>query len=325
MPNMLKNRKRLLLIIQIVIAIVPIAWIFHKIDFGEMIEVLRNTPWWTLPALTTVAFFSLILQGIRWYVLMSGSDSGLRFSTAMYAHLTGAFYSLVLPSNLSQDVVRTVMVSRKHGYSKSWGATWIAKLINLATSVLFSLFGFFILDLTSIRSTLPAIAISISLLLILFIISFSKRITKKFRSVFMKILPQRLLRILENIREEIYLFKDKKINLLWCTGLTFLTHILLILNAIILISVVTGRICIAESFAFIPIIELLALAFAFTPNGFGIREMLAYAMFAYIGFTNEQLAGYIILGYVSVLIKLAGGIPLLIKKLPVKLKSSPAG
>jgi uncharacterized membrane protein YbhN (UPF0104 family) len=63
--------------------------------------------------------------------------------------------------------------------------------------------------------------------------------------------------------------------------------------------------------AYVPLIEILSLSIPLTPSGLGIREALTKLMFQQIGLSNEQLGVYIVLGLLSILLKLVGGVPVL--------------
>lgn len=236
----------------------------------------------------------------------------LKLRSVLKYHFIGAFYSIVLPSNASQDVVKSIMISRHHDYSVSWGATWLTKILGLLASAFISLYG--LLRLTSVKlphSFVPSILSAFGVIFVLFLFSFSKRATKPFKKLTGKILPAKIQVVLENVRQGVYLYRTKKSSILYCMILTFVTQFALVLNAIIAIAGITGKFYFAEAFAFIPIIEVIAVSVALTPNGMGVREALTAIMFTYIGLTNEQLGIYVFLGFSSLIIKLLGGIPLL--------------
>lgn len=284
------------------------------IDFRNMGNVINHIAWWTVPAVILTTFVALVFQGLRWYVLLKSFNSDLKLGPALSAHFIATFYSIVVPSNLSQDVIKTVLISRQYSYASSWGATWLTKVIGLAISISLSLVGFAFLDLGYFKRILPSIAICLLLLITLVVLSFSKHVTRHFRALFGKILPAKFLNILENIRQGIYLYKNKKNYILRCILLTFATQFIMVINGMLLLAGITGKFYILETIAFIPAIEIIAVSFIFTPNGLGIREMLAYGMFTYIGLSKEQLGIYIILSYITLLMKLVGLVPLFANK-----------
>jgi uncharacterized protein (TIRG00374 family) len=88
-------------------------WVFHNIDFGELLRDLKSmSPWWIVPA---VGFdiCSYYCQGLRWKFLLRpfGPISSMKTTQAVYA---GLFTNELLPLRIG-EAVRTFLVSRWMG------------------------------------------------------------------------------------------------------------------------------------------------------------------------------------------------------------------
>jgi uncharacterized protein (TIRG00374 family) len=295
-----------------VIALVPLVWIFWRLDFHRLFECSRQVAWWTIPVLCSFLFVSMALQGARWWFMLRALIPDLSFFRAMSYHFIGVFYGIVLPTSASADVVKTLLMSRKVDYSVSWGATWVCRILGLLALAFLSIYGLFTID----HKFLPKgfwIALCAAFLVsgAVFALSFSKRLTAPFRPLFQKLLPKKTTAVVENIRQGIYLYRKKPGTLFFVFIVTLLTQSTLMLAGCFTLYGITGRLFIADYFAFFPIIEVIANAGP-TPGGIGVREGLTAVLFNYLNVSKEQLGIYVFLAlFFSLALKLLGGIPLL--------------
>ncbi|MDD5675033.1 MAG: lysylphosphatidylglycerol synthase transmembrane domain-containing protein [Chitinivibrionales bacterium] len=294
------------------LAAVPIVWIFWHIKLPDLIASAHSVAWWTIPVYTAIVLLSMSLQGVRWWMLARVFIPSLSFGRVMASHFTGLFYSIALPGNASQDIIRAMLVSKGNSYSVIWGSTWVARILGLFALAALSLYGLLTLDKATMpRGFLISVLSAFVVFLLLCSASFSKRITNPGRNAVRKILPPRFLFIIENIREGIYQYKHKKTSLVLVAAVTLLMQLALVSAACCAIKGITGRLLISECLAYIPLIELLCISLPLTPNGIGIRESLLGVMFLHIGLSKEQLGIYILFGFYSILLKITGVIPVL--------------
>jgi glycosyltransferase 2 family protein len=294
------------------VGILPIIWIFHLTNIPQLVRAAGQVTPWTIPIYTAIVLLSMTLQGVRWWVLIRAFIPALPFSRAMSCHFTGLFYSIALPGNAAQDLVRALLISKDNDYSVVWGSTWLSRILGLFALALLSLYGLFAIDTKMLpHGFLFSVISAFVVLAILFVVSFSKRVTNPGRLALKKILPGKIFGILENVREAIYKYRHKKREILYVSIITIIMQVLLVAAACFAIWGITGRLLAFECMAFIPIVELLCIALPLTPNGLGIRESLLAIMFLHIGLTTEQLGIYILFGFYSIFLKLVGGLPVL--------------
>jgi uncharacterized protein (TIRG00374 family) len=308
------------------IAIIPIAWIFWHINVNELVSSAKKVAPWSIPVYTAIVLFSMALQGVRWWMLARVFIPALSFSRVMSCHFAGLFYSIILPGSAAQDVVRALLMSKGNDYAVVWGSTWVARILGLFALAMLSLYGLFTLG----GNTLPhgffvSVLSAFAVLLLLFLASFSKRLTSPGRPALRKIIPARFLAILENIREAVYKYRQNKRAIVYTAAVSLIMQFALAMATCLAIKGITGKLLFAECLAYIPLIELLCIALPFTPNGLGIREALLGVMFIHIGLTPEQLGVYILFGFYSISLKITGAIPVIfgIKSLPKSQKTKP--
>jgi uncharacterized membrane protein YbhN (UPF0104 family) len=297
-------------VITIALAIAPIVWIYCRLDFSRLIEYIPKVAWWTIPALCGFILLSTFLQGVRWWIVLRALVPDIQFMRTMSYHFIGVFYSIVLPTSASTDVVKTVLMSKNIDYSISWGATLLCKILGFFTLVIFSVYGLITIDH---RFLPPGFWFSLYTAFVLMILagalSFSKRLTSPLRPLVQMIMPIKLLSIIETLRQGIYLYRKKTGSLVLLFIVTCITQVILVLLGCVTLYGVAGKFLLADYFAFIPIIEIIANAGP-TPNGIGVREALTALFFKYIHISNEQLGIYVFITlFFAIAVRLVGGIP----------------
>lgn len=309
---MAKKQKIFLLVFRYLLGILPIVWIFFKIDLEKFFNSLRNTAFWTVPVMIFFTILAMSLQGIRWWMLINAFIPDIRLGKALNCHFKSLYFSIFLPTSASQDIVRALLLSKGNDYGIIWGATWVSRILGGITLLLMSLYGIFTIDKRFItREIIIFILVSTFTVVILFLLSFYKRFSRIFRTLFSKILPSHIRSTLEHIRESIYKYRTQKKIMVLAFFVTLICQVLLIFNSVFILKGITGKFFIAEFFMFIPIIELICMSLPLTPNGIGIREALLSVMFSHLGLSSEYLGSYIIISLGSFLLKIVGGIPIL--------------
>jgi uncharacterized protein (TIRG00374 family) len=298
-------------ILSLLFAVLPIAWIFWRLDFHRLLDCAHRVAWWTIPALCCFLLLSMTLQGVRWWVILRPMvPESLSWKRVLAYHFIGAFYSIVLPGSVSTDVVKTVLLSKNVDYSISWGATWLCRIVGFLALVILSVYGLLIIDHTVLPkgiwfSLLAAVVIVVAV----FAFSFSKRLTSPLRPVIKKIAPPKFMAVIENIRQGIYLYRRQRLALVGLFLVSMVTQITLILAACVTLYGIAGKLFLAEFFAFIPVVEVVANSGP-TPGGVGVREALMALFFKYLHVSNEHLGIYVFLTlFFSIGLKLVGGIP----------------
>jgi uncharacterized protein (TIRG00374 family) len=294
----------------LLIAVLPIAWIFWRLDFHRLMTCVPKVAWWTIPVMCAFVILSMTLQGVRWWVILRPQVKDLPLKRVMAYHFIGVFYGIVLPTSASTDVVKTVLLSRQVDYPVAWGATWLCRIVGFLVLVVLSVYGLFTIN----RDALPngfwlALGAAFVLTAAVLAFSFSKRLTSPLRPLFSRAIPRKFVAIVENIRQGIYIYRKERRALVSLFLITLVAQISLILAACFTLYGITGKLFLSEYFAFIPIIEVIANSGP-TPNGMGVREALTAVLFKYLLVSKEQLGIYVFLTlFFTIALKLAGGLP----------------
>ncbi len=316
---MLSQKKPLLKVLRIVFAVAPLVWIYSRTNFSSIVEILKTAPILVLVLITAITFSTMLLQGIRWWVLVKKFIPDLKLLTTVRVHLESTFYAIALPSSAAQDIVRAVILSRKHSGSVIWASSWIARLTGLAVLMFFSFLGLTTMDNQVLPSGIRLTLFSMfGVTLVMGIASFSKTITRPFRKLETNFPESKIITTLSQLRNSIYNYKNAPATLLNALALSLITQLLLILNAALIFFAVTGQYYFLESLAFIPLIEILSISLPLTPGGIGIREALMALMFRQLNLSADQLGSFVAISLLISLSRLLGAVPLLYRGISKK-------
>jgi uncharacterized membrane protein YbhN (UPF0104 family) len=297
----------------ILLAAIPIVWIFWRLDFKTMTTIIPQVAWWTCPMLFIAVIASMTLQGVRWWILLHAFIADLPLTRALAYHFISVFYGTALPTGVAQDVIKTVIVAQKKDGPVSWAAFWLSRALGLPSLALLSAIGFIMIGGASLPSGWEySLIVGYLTIVVIFVFSFSKRFTRPVRRILQKFVPLKIMTPLDSIRDSVYQYRRKKKVIILCFIVTLSAQTILITGSALSIYGITGTFPFWQCLTFIPLIELISISFPFTPNGLGVRESLSALMFAYLKLSNEQLGIYVMFGlFFSIFPRLIGA-PLII-------------
>ncbi|MBD3392106.1 MAG: hypothetical protein GF410_08805 [Chitinivibrionales bacterium] len=295
-------------VLRLVLAILPLLWIYSRVDLAGFRSALADVAWWTLPGVIATNLAAMLLQGFRWWLLMRGFIPGISPGKALSAHFKGLLYSIVLPTSAAQDVVRAAILSNAKDYPFVWGATWVCRLMGLLVLAFFSTAGFFLIGSSQLPSrTAHVIFAAFAIVIMLLCLSFTKNATRRIRPLAARLLPERILRVVDDIRQAIYLYHTRRKHLLGTFLLTILVQMLVIAGPVIMLMGIVGRFYGAECLFFIPTIEIAVISIPLTPNGIGLREaLLSLFLLTFLALTPEQLGVYVAFSLLGVFLRVVG-------------------
>jgi hypothetical protein len=298
-------------------------WIYARVDAGAFMEVLGKA---NVPLLAVTAALLMVhamSQGAKWWVLMRRFVPDLKLGRAVSVHMESAFYSTVLPSAAAQDVVKSLMLSKTHDPSVVWASSWLSRLLGFFALLLFSVVGVAYLGdgvlPQGFRVSLIAV---VAVIAVLGAASFSKKITSPFRSVAVKIVPPRIMAKMEKLREGIYMFRYERGTLMQTFLISSAIQLLGVFMVSLVVYAISGRFYFFECLALVPLVEIMAVSLPLTPGGVGIREALMALLFTHLGLSGEEIASYVTISLaLSMMVRLAGGVPILCR-MTVRRRSS---
>jgi uncharacterized protein (TIRG00374 family) len=105
-------RDKLINLLKIVISIGLVAWAFSKIDLKQVgAQLATANPWLILAALALFET-AIIINGVKWQVLLRAQDVRVPFGALLQFLFTGFFFNNFLPANVGGDVIRGYGLAR---------------------------------------------------------------------------------------------------------------------------------------------------------------------------------------------------------------------
>jgi uncharacterized protein (TIRG00374 family) len=291
-----------------------------RMDLGRTAEALRSVrPDYFGLALATFAA-SLVLGAIQWRRLLSVQDIRISLGKAVSFYYVGAFFNVILPSNIGGDVVRVYDVYKVSGKSnETIAATVTDRMLGLVGLGLLAVPAG--LHIASSRGTLgldPGFGVTSILMVLAFVIllvfafmvlmnrDLARGVARVLRPLFIGGTRERA----RDIYESFHLYRSNTGDLLRAFGIAMVVQVLRVLVHYELSLALGLEIPVIYFFLFIPVIAIF-IALPISIGGLGIREGLGVVLFCGVvqGLTKEQAFSMELLaGIVGVLVSLIGGV-----------------
>jgi len=305
-------KKNVLRALRLALAAAPFVWIYSRTDAVALKEIMSSVSVPLIAAIAALTFAVILLQGVKWWLLIRRFVPELKLGRAISVHLESTFYAIALPTAAAQDVVKSVMLSKSHAPPVVWAASWLGRLIGLFVMLIYSIFGVLYLKSDVLPDGFRAsLVTAVAAITVLGAASFSKRVTRPFRAAAAKLLSGRIMAKIERLRDGIYAFKHERPTLVLALLISAAIHFLIFFNISLTVYAVSGSFYFVECLAFVPLVEILAISLPLTPGGVGVREALMALLFARLGFSGGQTASYVTLSLLMSMVRIFGGIPLL--------------
>ncbi len=106
-------------------------WLLSRQDWRVLWETVRGMDLWLLPLAAGLYFTAVLLNTLRWYLLLRVQPVTVRYASLLRIVLSGNFASNFLPSTVGGDTVRIVSTSRATGWAIGLASVVVDRLINV--------------------------------------------------------------------------------------------------------------------------------------------------------------------------------------------------
>ena len=289
------------LILKISITAVLLIFLFHKIDFHALVEVVRVADRQKMLAAFGLFFFLNLLVLLRWSLLLKGFGINVSLYRLFLSYISSLFFNLFLPSTIGGDTLRTLDISQ-HTQKPSSGI--LATVILDRAIGFFGLFVVLIVSLAFGYKVFNDISILWATFLLLLLVLFLSALMfwGWFFHRFFKCLPfKKLKSYLNNIHLATSSYKERR-SFLW--GALFLS-----------ISVHVGMaavyyllaLSLHESLGFlyfliaVPMITVFS-TLPFTVGGLGLRDTASVVVFTRVGLAAAKAFALSLINFAFMLI-----------------------
>jgi len=224
-------------------------------------------------------------------------------------YFVGVFFNNFMVGNIGGDAVRVYDLKRLTGKGVSgFAATFLDRFIGLFVLILFSAIAFAASGhLWSVSIGLPILALSVGLLGILSF-GFSRRLSIRLLGIAEKVLPNRVISLLEDIRQAFLTYRHAYgvVIRVGCVAVGVQVCRIAVYYST---SLALGQdVSFLHFLVFIPLIAIVA-AVPISFGGIGVREQMGALLFGQVGVEPATALAMMFLGYLAgILASLFGGI-----------------
>ncbi len=301
-------------------SIALIAFLLHRMDLGRTAGVIGSlrAGYFALALATFAA--SLALGSVQWRKLLGVQDIHITAGKAVSYYYVGAFFNVILPSNIGGDVVRVYDVYRDSGKSnETIAATVTDRMLGLVALGLLAMpAGLYIASSRGALGPESGFGAAGALIVLAFVASlvfaflvfmnrrFARGIARLLRPFFIGGTRERA----KDIYESFHLYRRNMRHLLAALGIAVMVQVLRVLVHYEVSLALGLDIPAIYFFLFIPVIAIF-IALPISIGGLGIREGLGVVLFCGVvpGLAEEQAFSMELLaGVVGALVSLIGGV-----------------
>jgi len=306
------NTKRRGILLRITISITLLFIIIYTIGFERIKQQLSHTIFWLFLLALIVENFGVMISAKKWQMLLHDKKIEISYMDSLSYYYIGSFFNTMMPSSVGGDVIKAYMLGKKVDKIKVFSSVIMDRLTGLIAVIFIA-----VLAIASFYPLLPRHVIPLILLIVIFFfLSLLLLIKTSFFEQLLDIIFQRWKRprnFFHGIIMSLKTYKDKKL-LLSALLISFLFHLLMILNNYVLSISIGMDIPLIYFFIFVPIAELL-VALPISIQGFGVREGSYAILFSSVG---TSYAAAFSIGFldqiVKVVVSIIGGIIYVFKK-----------
>jgi uncharacterized protein (TIRG00374 family) len=296
------------------VSLLLLAWILRRAWGPELAELLLGIPLWVLLAVVGLNVAMMVLQAVRWRLLLRAMRSPVPFSNLVEGYYVCTFFNAFLPTSVGGDVVRVLYATDAAG----------SRSVSLATALIERFLGFLVLIPMSLagyallRAPLPNGRLVLALEGVC-VVALAAGAMVLDRNVMSRIVPRplrallerRLGGLLERLRRvyaEIARLRKMPGALLGAFAMSVLARAVWIAGGVLLGRALGLPLAPAHYFIIIPLVELVR-TIPVSLNGMGVREWAFALLYAPLGATETQSVAFSLAVYTLLLLNsLAGGV-----------------
>lgn len=134
------NRKKLIGLLQILLSLVLLVWLFSRVSLQEVVQTLANIHWGWYALAFALFQLNVIIRAYRWLVLLRALNSEPSFGYLIYLYYIGFFANNFIPSGFGGDLVKVVSLRQRHGHgSEALSSVLMERVTGLVGSSLIAL------------------------------------------------------------------------------------------------------------------------------------------------------------------------------------------
>ena len=285
-------KKIVSIIIRVGISIILLVALFkfNKIDIHDLMQDIKDADKLLLAVGFLIFFLAYFLSFLRWRMLLKAVGISIPFKKLMSAYCGGVFFSIFLPSTIGGDIVRSADLGEHTKKVKEVIATVFLDRLSGYIGLIMVLLPaiFFGKDLVADRVVFTSVAVMISLLAMVLLVLFNKRIYALISKFLSTPKAGKIKEAIRDMHQEIHIFRNHQRVIIGNIILSIIIQIISPLCIYFIACSLGLRINFVYFLIFLPIIGAITLI-PISIGGLGLREGLFVVYFAKAG-VIKQLA-----------------------------------
>jgi uncharacterized protein (TIRG00374 family) len=300
----MKARKGLVVAARLAVSALLMAWLYSRVDLGELRRLLTDLRPAVLVALFGLLLFNSWISALKWRILLAADGIRLPLRGLLASYLVGTFFNVFLPSNIGGDAYRIYDVARRTARPVNTAASVFADRLSgfcalAVLGLLFPLLGSGLL-LHARRVMLLPLAVFAAVAAMAWLL-WQRRLLEWLLERCGLYRARRLRATVEQFLDSMHAYRRGHRVVTAIMAVSFVFQFTVIVFAWVLAMGIGLRIPFAYFCVFMPLVSLLE-AVPVTIYGLGLRDAGYVFFFSRIGRTDEQALGMAVLYVVLTLV-----------------------
>jgi uncharacterized protein (TIRG00374 family) len=311
--------KYLRISLKLSISIGLLGYLVYLADPVKILEVLNGI--WSeggiiyLVAAAVLFLLSLVIQSIRWKILVKGYGYPIPTRLLFKYYLIGLFFNNFLPTGIGGDVLRIYNLIHESGNRTiSFASVLTERILGVTSILILTIISLLIMQDSLKNDILIFIALGmLASVLLLFFIAFSKRMKTPIESICRKLTFIRAGERIQKFLEAIRFYSDSKLIFIRILLLSMVSQMFLITMTYLLTIALGINVDYSYMFIVVPITFLLSMLPSI--NGIGFRDGGYVVFLARIGISKAAALSLSFLTLlIPMIISISGGILFMLQK-----------
>lgn len=187
-------RDRFINIAKVLISLGLIAYLFLRVNVGEVITTLRTAHTGLLLLALLLYLGAITLGGFKWYILLRAQKILVPFRSVLAYTFVGVFFSNFLPANVGGDVMRGYGLARHTARTAEAAVSVVVdRLVGLIAFMSAAAVAAVVAVLTTGRSDLGAFAVAASVGTLVLVLGFAVILSRRLRALAERLFHWRML------------------------------------------------------------------------------------------------------------------------------------
>lgn len=301
---MVTFKKIATLLLRISISVVLLVFLFkaNKIDTHALGVDIKSADKGILLVGFIIFFLVYILGFLRWRMLLKAAQIDIPIKRLITSFSGGIFFSIVLPSTIGGDLVKTADLAEQTRKAKEVIATVLLDRLSGYIGLVLVILPTLLLnrDLMQDKVVISSISAIVIILVIILLVLFNKFIYSKITSFLAAPGAGRIKEAIKDLHREIHIFQHHRKLIIYNLALSFIIQIIMPVSVYFIALSLGVKVSFSSFLIFLPIIGAITLL-PIAIGGLGLRESLFVVYFAKVGVAKQLAVAMSLLSFSFVL------------------------